>query len=133
MKRPKSVLTGAILYLSAVLIGIPSLLVNAMYAPEEQSKSAIIVTGLLFQSLVALLGYMIYSGRNWARNLNVTLIVLGMLIMLTSKQAGIHHDLVNYLSWAATAVYVLASILFFMPASNLWFSAIRNTKRLNNK
>lgn len=130
IKRPKSVLAGTILFFSALLIGIPSLLVNAMYAPEEQSKSAIIGTGLLFQSLTALLDYMIYSRRNWARNLNATLMVFGTLLMFTSEQAGIHHAVVNYLSWTITVLYWLASILFFMPASDLWFGTPRNTKNL---
>ncbi|WP_020693866.1 hypothetical protein [Noviherbaspirillum massiliense] len=133
MKKPTSIKAGFTLYLLAVLIGIPSLLINAVYAPEEQSKSAIIDTGLVFQGLVALLGYMIYLGRNWARNLNAVVFVLGTLTMLTSEQAGIHHEAVRWLGWVATVLYGAATILFFMPSSNLWFSKIKNEKKLNRQ
>ena len=121
MNQPKAVLFGVVLYLSSTLLGLPSLLINAAYAPADQSKPVIISFGLILLALYALLGYKIYIGRNWARQAFAALTILGLLVMFITEPAGRHHNVVAYIFWAQTLLSIAALALFFLPASRPWF------------
>lgn len=125
MYQPKTVLSGAILYLSSTLLGLPSLLVNAIHAPVDQSKPTIIIGGLGMLVLFALLGYKIYLGRNWARQTYAVLTILGLLVTFTAEQTGQHHYIVKYIFGVQTLLSIVALALFYMPASNSWFYQMR--------
>lgn len=121
MKQPKTILAGVILYFSSALLGLPSLLVNAAYAPIEQSKPQIIVGGLIFLALYILLGYKIHIGRNWARQTFAVVTVFGLAVMLSTPLVGQHHYLVTYISRIQTLLSIAALALFYLQGSNLWF------------
>ncbi len=122
MTQPKTVLFGVFLYGLSILLGLPSLLVNAAYAPANQSKPAIVGFGLIFLALYALLGYKIYIGRGWARKTFAVLAILGLLMTFTTEPSSQHHEFVTYTFWAQTLLSVAALALFYVPASRSWFS-----------
>jgi hypothetical protein len=125
MNKPKAITSGVILYFSSISLGLPSLLINAAYAPAGQSKPVIVIGGLLFLSLYSLLGYKINSGRNWARLTFAVLMILGLLMTFTIEPSGRHHQVVTYIFWVQTLLSSAALVLFFLPASTAWF---RKTK-----
>jgi hypothetical protein len=122
LAQPKAVLFGVLLYWLSTLLGMPSLLVNAAYAPADQSKPVIVGFGLIFLALYALLGYKIYIGRDWARKTFAVLAILGLLMTFTTEPSNQHHEFVTYIFWVQTLLSVAALVLFYLPASRSWFS-----------
>jgi ABC-type Fe3+-siderophore transport system permease subunit len=121
MDRPKTVSYGVKLYLLAVLIGFPSFLFTIADAPVDQSKLAILIGGLIFITLAILLVYMIHLGRNWARQIFAGLTIVGIFSALTSGVSGVHAAQV-ILFWVQTLLSFTSTVLFYRPASNLWFN-----------
>jgi hypothetical protein len=121
MDRPKTVSYGVKLYLLAVLIGFPSFFFTVASAPVDQSKPAIFIGGLIFVTLAVLLVYMIHLGRNWARQIFAGLSIVGIVSALTSGASGVHAVQV-ILFWVQTLMSITSTVLFYRPASNLWFN-----------
>lgn len=122
MDRPFTIQIAAILFLISVLAGLPSLLINATYAPAEQSRPVIIVLGVILLGLYLLLGYLMYRRKNWARILFSVLSILGFIMMFTQDPVGQHHIYVKYIGWFQSVLTVVVFVLLFMPQSNTWFS-----------
>ncbi len=122
MIRPKEIQIAAILYLVALIVSVPSLIINTINAPEEQSKTAIIIIGLIFFGLYFFLGYLIYLCKNWARILYTALCFGGFILAFTQEVTGQHHVLVKYIGWFQSALTVAIIVLIFMPKSRIWFN-----------
>ncbi len=121
MERPITIKSVIVIYVLSIMLTIPTLLINARYAPEEQSESLIITLGLIFMIPYLVIGYFMYKQKNWARIIYTFFGLLSLFPLITPTQEGINHISVFYLNWLQTSLMVVMVILLFMPKSNTYF------------
>ena len=127
MERPKSVKVATALLLIGLLLSIPSLIINAIYAPEHYSRSLMLGVGIALVLLFAVITYLIYFGKNLARLLYTGMATVGLVWGIRGPNAeGTHHYFVEINHWVGLVLSVVIVVLLFLPSSSRWYKAQRN-------
>lgn len=92
-------------------------------AQIQQAATFAIAAGMVFTAIISLLyllfAFKVRAGRNWAR----IVLVIGTVLRAIPLATG-NASVTTYL---ATAVAVVGVVLFFLPASNEYFAAVKGS------
>jgi hypothetical protein len=126
--RPKSIKTGVYLVSATLLLGFIRLPIDpALQQLMAEDKSLGYLAFLGAVSVIFLLLYAVWRGKNWARIVYSLLVIFGLYPSLQEIASYIQdHTFFSLISTLQTAGQAAAMVLFFLPSSNRWIKALKN-------
>lgn len=119
---PASIKTAVLLMWTAFLLSIITSYARVNSSEPGFALPIIYLFMIVYFLLLALIVYQTSRGRNWARITYVVLTLLGWYGTIVEPIMSIKRaPVVGLLSIALIVLGLIAIILLFMPASNLWF------------
>lgn len=131
-EKPRTVTTAVYMLCLSLGLGVVQVLLNWSKA-DASGRLGPDVGSLL---IVALIYYMIWTGRNWARIIYLILVVLGTpLSLLSVIQLSEHSDLSGpvgahllYIEIVQTIIHPVSAVLLFQRASSHWFKTMKKLR-----
>lgn len=112
----------AVFAVSLVLIVVSDAL-NMARASASPSPSLLLAAIVLGSVLYAVLGYLMFRRKNWARIVWTGLYVLTMVLVIVSGTDAARDDLAALaLGWLQIISQGVIALLIFLPSANRWFT-----------
>jgi hypothetical protein len=144
LQRPASVSHGCRLLWIAFALGIPGLLYSTYASFELASQPGsenfpfwvrfgTLAISYLLTALFAFLTHMSWKGRNWARIINLALMVMGAVFVLYGfvfrytvlEQSAIEWEWYDAITLSTMLLNVVGIGLLFSSAANAWYRAVK--------